>query len=159
MEDLNTIIIPTRFKSKISHVESFPIGAKKISEALSDVPQILNLVLHFNSKRWQQVRPGHHACIRALYSSRYADMADRFQDSTGIPLFSEWQVQVFPVPRTLRHRIQQHIIEFALPQMNKWLHEHALVYQQGSGMLTFSYDEEKEEFASEIDIHAEPKRA
>ena len=49
VEENKPIIIPTRFKAKISHELSFPIGAEKISIALASVPQLAQLVLHFNS--------------------------------------------------------------------------------------------------------------
>ena len=118
MEDVKPIIIPTRFKAKISHELSFPIGAEKISKALSGLPQILDLVLHFKSDRRHNTRLHSYACIRAAQRSRYAELGNKFQDPTGLPLFNEWQIEVFPVPRVHRHRIQQQIIACALPEMD-----------------------------------------
>jgi hypothetical protein len=130
--------------------------SREISMALQDTPQITNLVLHFKSDRRRLVRSGKYACMAVQRSSRHAGMADRYLDSAGIPLFSEWEVSVFPVPRTYRHSIQQCIINTALPQINGWLHERAEAHQSGEQSLTFFFDEQREEFTSEIEEQLQP---
>jgi hypothetical protein len=90
--------------------------------ALQDTPQINDLVLHFGSERWRLILDGKYACIGVSRSRHRAEMTDRFLNSAGIPLFCEWEIRVFPVPKIYRHSIQQRIINTALPQINGWLH-------------------------------------
>jgi hypothetical protein len=159
MEDVKSIIIPTRFKAKISHELSFPIGAEKLSKALSDTPQFMDLVLHFSSDRWRNVRFNCYPCIAIEHSSRNADMADRFVDSAGNPLFNEWMLNIFPVPRMHRHRVQQYIIDQALPEVREWLRKRGEMQQPGEESLKFLFDEEKDEFTSELQSRLSPRRA
>ena len=82
-----------------------------------------------------------------------------FLDAAGIPLFSEWEITVFPVPRVHRHNIQQHIVSVALPQINEWLHQHSELKQPSEESLTFFFDEQKNEFTSEIQAKLLPQRS
>jgi hypothetical protein len=158
MDDLKPGIIPTRFKAKISQELSFPAGAEKISIALAHTSQFQSLVLHFKSDRWRHVRFRRYACIAIAHSSRRADMSDQFLDSSGIPLFSEWQLDVFPVPRIYRHRIQQYIFAQALPEISVWLAQRKKLQHLGEESLRFSFDEEKDEFTKEIETRLQPHR-
>jgi hypothetical protein len=159
MEDVKPIIIPTRFKAKISHELSFPIGAERLSKALLPTPQFSKLSLHFNSDRWRNVSFRRYACIGIEHSSRRADMVDRFLDSAGVPLFNEWQVNVFPVPRIHRHLIHQHVINRALPEICEWLCKRDEVERPGEESLTFFFDEEKDLFTPEHQSQLQPRRA
>ncbi|HEX4007179.1 MAG TPA: hypothetical protein VHX60_13470 [Acidobacteriaceae bacterium] len=159
MEDAKQIMIPTRSKAKISHLLSFPIGAERISKALADTPQMAKLYLHFHSDRWGHVRSGRYPCVRVQQSSRRAEMAERFADSAGVPLFNEWEVSVYPVPKIHRHGIQQNIMNVALPQINEWLRMRAELQQPGEQSLTFFFDERKSEFTSESEMQLHPVRA
>jgi hypothetical protein len=159
VEEEKQVLIPTRFKAKISHLLSFPIGAERVSKALADTPQIAKLFLHFNSDRWGHVRSGRYPCIRVQHSSRCAGMADRFSDATGVPMFNEWEVCVYPVPRIHRHSIQQNIVTIALPQINEWLRKRTELQQPGEQSLTFYFDERKDEFMSESEMQLHPVRA
>jgi hypothetical protein len=85
-------------------------------------------------------------------------MADRFLDSAGIPLLDEWRVDVFPVPRTHRHVIQQHILSRALPDISDWLRQRDELEQPGEESLKFIYDEEKDELTSEHQSRLQPRR-
>ena len=159
MEEVKQIMIPTRSKAKISHLLSFPIGAERISKALADTPQIAELLLHFQSDRWGHVRTGRYPCIRVQHSSRHAEMAERFPDSAGVPLFNEWEVSVYPVPKIHRHTVQQHIVNIALPQINEWLRRRADLQQPGEHSLTFRFEELKNDFKSESEMQPNPLRA
>ena len=156
MEENKPLIIPTRFKAKISHELSFPIGAEKISVALASVPQLAQLVLHFKSDYKQQTRSVPYPCMRIAYSRRV--MAVNPVSADGVPLFNEWQVEVSPVPRISRHRIQQEVVSVALPRIVRWLHEREHLSQQGSDLLTFFYDAERDIFSAEMTTHLEPLR-
>ena len=159
MEDVKSIIIPTRFKAKISHELSFPIGAERLSKALLHTPQFNQLSLHFKSDRWRNVSFRRYACIGIEHSSRRVDMVDRFLDSAGVPLFNEWQVNVFPVPRIHRHLIHQHINDRALPEICEWLRKRDHTEQPGEESLAFFFDEEKDTFTSESQSRLQPRRA
>jgi hypothetical protein len=159
VEEVKQIMIPTRSKAKISHLLSFPIGAERISKALADTPQIAKLSLHFHSDRWGHVRTGRYPCIRIQHSSRRAEMAERFTDLERVPLFNEWEVSVYPVPKIHRHTIQQLIANIALPQINEWLRTRAELRQPGEYSLTFRFEELKNEFTSESEMQLNPLRA
>jgi len=159
VEEVKEIMIPTRSKAKISHLLSFPVGAERISKALADTPQIAKLFLHFQSDRWGHVRTGRYPCIRVQHSSRHAEMAERSKDSAGVPLFNEWEVSIYPVPKIHRHTIQQLIVNIALPQINEWLRTRAELQQPGEQSLIFHFEELKNELTSESEMQLNPSRA
>ena len=51
-----------------------------------------------------------------------------------------------PVPRTLRHRVKQYILDSALTQIAQWLTQRKELVQRGNDVLAFFYDEKGEEF-------------
>jgi hypothetical protein len=75
-----------------------------------------------------------------------------------VPLFSKWEIGVKPVPRTVRHRIQQYILDSALPQIRQWLDQRADLAHEGTDTLDFFFDEEKEEFVPKLHAHPQPLR-
>jgi hypothetical protein len=156
MEDVKTVIIPTRTKMRISHELSFPVGAERISIALASVMQLPQLVLHFRSDRFNQVRFGHYPFLSVTYSGK--EWTYNPVDSSGIPLFNRWEIEVKPVPRAFRHRIQRYILDSALPQIKQWLDHRANLAQEGSDNLGFLFNEEKEEFVPEQVAHLQPIR-
>jgi hypothetical protein len=156
MEDVKAIVIPTGTKAKISHELSFPIGAEKISMALASTKQLPLLVLHFRADYYYRVRFGHYPFLRVAYSG--AKKAISPLSANGIPLFNEWEIAVMPVPRVFRHRIQQYILNVALPQVKQWLDERVHLTHEGNDMLTFFFNEEKEEFVPEQSSHPQPIR-
>jgi hypothetical protein len=79
-------------------------------------------------------------------------------DDNGVPLFSEWQVNVYPVPRALRHDIHQHIINQALPEMRDWLNQRGNEDQLGEESLMFFFDEEMKTFLPESHSKFHPQR-
>jgi hypothetical protein len=85
-------------------------------------------------------------------------MAERFENSAGVPLFSEWEVSVYPVPKIHRHTTQQLIVNIALPQINEWLRTRAELQQPGEQRLTFHFEELKNEFTSESEMQLNPLR-
>jgi hypothetical protein len=156
MEDEKTVI-PTGTKAKISHTLSFPIGAERISAALASTAQLPELVLHFSSDRFNQVRYGHYPFLSVRYSGRQMPINPIF--SSGLPLFNKWEIMVKPVPRALRHRIHQYILDTALPRIKQWLDQRVNLAHPGSESLAFFFDEKKEEFVLEEDTRPQPIRA
>ena len=156
MEDVKTAIIPTRTKAKISHELSFPIGAERISVALAAATQLPQLVLHFRPDYFNGVRCGRYPFLRVQYSR--AEKPIDFIPPSVASLFNEWQIVVWPVPRVFRHRIQQYILDLALPQIKQWLDQRVNLAQPGSESLTFLFDEKKEEFVPEQLVRLQPMR-
>jgi hypothetical protein len=67
-------------------------------------------------------------------------------------------LSVFTIPRQHRPRIQQHLINRALPEISEWLRKRDGLQQHGEESLTFFFDEEQDEFAPELRTHVEPRR-
>jgi hypothetical protein len=159
MEDVQPHIIPTLSRTKISHHLSYPIGAAAVSLALGSTVQLPELKLHFyfwsnNSLRW-----GHYEFLRVEYLNNATPAQDwpiwRLHQR---PPQYRWEIVVQPVPRSVRHRINQYILGSALPQIADWLSDRAQLARQGSDMLTFFYDEKTEEFTARPLTRLEPLR-
>lgn len=73
--------------------------------------------------------------------------------------WSEWQIEVGPVPRLVRHRFHEYIVETALPRMAAWLVEHAGLAQGQRGALQLFYDERGDEFLARSSTDLQPLRA
>jgi hypothetical protein len=159
VDDSKHIIIPTRYKAKISHELSFPIGAEKISKALAGVPQFGELILHFNSDRWRSIPHKRYACISVMRSSRRESMAEKYVDAGLDTLWGEWEIDVSPVPRIHRHRIQQYIVDHALSEMREWLNKRADTRLLSEETLRYFFDEERDEFAFEANEEFHPQRS
>lgn len=71
---------------------------------------------------------------------------------------SRWEIAVQPVPRALRHRIEQFIIDSALAQIAQWLIQRKELAQPGNDILAFFYDEKSEEFVARHLTRLEPLR-
>ena len=156
MENINSFIIPTSYRSKISHELSHPVGAEKISIALASTTQLHELVVHFSSDYRNLVRSGNYTIL----SVRYFGATKRLGllSSSGIPLINKWQINVSPVPRILRHKTHQYILDVALPTMKQWLDQRTHLAHEGSEILTFFFDGDKEEFSSKQESNLEPMR-
>jgi hypothetical protein len=160
MEETQQIVIPTLSKAKISRYLSYPIGAEHISEALASVPQFAELkLLFYSSKFHTPLRRGDYEFLRVEYlnntkSGEKWPIANLY----GRPPQGRWEIAVQPVPRVLRHRIKQYILDSALPQVRHWLVERAQLVQQGSDLLAFFYDEKIEECVLRHATNLEPVR-
>jgi hypothetical protein len=165
-EEPQPIIVPTVARSKIPRSLSYPIGAEAISKAFSPAAQIAELKLVFYSSKFDVgVRSGRYELrryefIRVEYLHN-AKAGEKWPISSlyGRPTQSRWEVVVQPVPRVLRHRINEYIVESALPMMADWLAERSQLLRQGSDLLAFFYDENaEEEFAARKLSSLEPTR-
>jgi hypothetical protein len=165
-EEAKPRLIPTLSRSRIPRNLSYPIGAEAISEELALVPQFSELQLIFflnkfdvdvRSGRFEQpsyefirveylkdAKPGEEWPIRHLY---------------GRPPRSRWGIVVQPVPRVLRHRITEYIIESALPMIRNWFMDRCRLICRGSDLLAFFYDEGLEEFVPRRSSSLEPLQA
>jgi len=159
VEDVRPYTIPTASKAKVSHHLSYPIGAEAVSLALASAAQCQSLKLHFYlwSDLW--LRSGNYEFLRVEYLNN-ATPAEEFPILRlhKRPPQYRWEIVVQPVPRLVRHRIKQYILEAALPEIASWLFDRAELAQQGSDILTFFYDEKVEEFRMRPLTRLEPLR-
>jgi hypothetical protein len=159
MEDVQPFIIPTLSKAKISRRLSYPIGAEHVSLALATTPQLSMLKLHFYSGFDIGLRAGHYEFLRTEYLNQAKPSAEwPIAHLYNRPPQYRWEIVVQPVPRILRHRIKQYIVDFALPQIALWLIERAQLAQRGNDILAFFYDEKADEFIARELTHLEPLR-
>jgi hypothetical protein len=110
-------------------------------------PNLLNSNLHFYSGFDVQLRSGHYEFLRVEYLNN-AGPSEEWPISSLYERAeqSRWEIVVQPVPRNLRHRVKQYILDFALTQIARWLIQRKELAQQGNDILAFFYDEKGEEF-------------
>lgn len=155
MKDAQQVIIPTLSRAMISRNLSYPIGAEQLSAALAATSQLPDLKLHFSLASTL-------ACEAAIMSSSELNTRQYPQRSGPIsslykrPPQYRWEIVVQPVPRILRHRIKQYIVESALPQIALWLVERAQLEHRGNEILAFFYNEKTDEFIAPQLTHLEP---
>jgi hypothetical protein len=159
VEDVQPYIVPTASKAKISHHLSYPVGAEAVSLALASAVQLPELKLRFYSRYDLWLRSGHYEFLRVEYLNN-ARPAQEFPILWlhGRPPQYRWEIVVQPVPRLVRHRIKQYILESALREISGWLFDRAKLAQQGSDILAFFYDEKVEEFQTRPLTRLEPLR-
>ena len=146
MEKVKPHIIPTNYRAKISHELSFPIGAERISIALAEVPQLELLNITFLSNYSHAVP----AWELPFLTVRYANIPKmrEFVKPDGSLYFHAWSIDVRPVQRELRHRIQTYIVNSALPAVACWLVERGDLRMEGRDELNFTLDMQKDEFVT-----------
>jgi len=138
-------MFPVRSKSRISHIESYPLKASEISNMLTDVPQAEVLQIAFwrystQDDRTTRIIP----LVRVSY----------FRGKPGIStpnyaidewLGPKWEIRVSSIPRSLRHRINALLIAEGLPQMKEWLvMKRGLHGRFGNENITTWYDMEND---------------
>lgn len=142
-------IIPTRMKRKIAHDLSYPLGAEVISQALAESAQFEDLSIHFLTDPWVVARQNTERLLFSCkHSSRAAELPRNWTDEFGVPLFSEWQVNVYAVPKEMRHRVRTFLTADALPKVGTWLERQAQTQMEGEQVIEFFLDTRKDEFAS-----------
>ena len=145
-------IIPTRYKSKIPHTLSYPVGAEDISDALRGLPQFDQVNLRFSFLK-RTASPRRTAKLYPVIGVLYSGPRRHFSASRTVAEQSQdrrWTISVNAVPRSLRHEIQAKILAEALPSIRLWLasNVHASS-REGDHGLRFSFDELKNELVSQ----------
>jgi hypothetical protein len=131
-------VFPTRYKNRIAHTVSYPLTAKEISEALSDVPQADRLTISF----WLYEPMDQRGKPRDILVVRYAGEA---RVRTEPPINDQWSISVAPVARAMRHQINGRLKEEALPAIRAWLIERENLYGRFGGQsLSAIFDEKAE---------------
>lgn len=125
-------MIPTGRKSKIPKTHSYPLGAKALSDALVGVPQWDYLKINF-CRTWQGFAKSRIPCAPYVVLSVSYD---------GYGYGLGWTMQVSPVPRLLKHKVQVKLIAEALPKIRKWLESNpGSLDREGGRRLTFFFEE------------------
>jgi hypothetical protein len=123
-------LIPTRYKSKLSSVLSWPIGAEELSAGLIGVSQFSELETTFSFWGAHDIATAHTTDWMTLVKLQYNRRPRYFSDSAdsierGV-LERHWPITVKPVLRENRKNLHDGII-LQLPKVAKWLTErHAL---------------------------------
>jgi hypothetical protein len=159
MELNQQFVIPTVSRARISHKLSYPVGAERISAVLASVPQLVELRVRFYSGFDHQLRTGHYEFLRVEYLNNARPSQEwPISDLYGRSEQGRWEIVVQPIPRTLRHRAKQYILDSALTQMAQWLTQRKELVQRGNDILAFFYDENGEEFVVRQLTRLEPFR-
>ena len=152
-------VIPTLSKAKISSKLSYPVGAERISSALISAPQFPQLKLHFYHWSDNDLKRGLYEFLRAEYLNQPTQMEGWSTYSLyQRPPQYRWEIVVQPVPRVVRHRVKQYILEAALPSLDRWLQARAQLAQRGNELIAFFYNETQDEFETREFARLEPFR-
>jgi hypothetical protein len=144
-------MIPTRSKAKIPGTQSYPVTAKEISDALADTPQAGQLSIEFHGGWKSRIRTQNPYHSQFALNDTVLECAYGWvpKDLPAVqPAFQRgWLIVVQPVPRELRHKINELIKQQAFPAIIKWLLEHknfSLSVPHGIQAINVSYDVKKE---------------
>ncbi len=160
MEDLDLVVIPTEWRSKLPQTLSYPIGAEMLSRAFAGVPQFdkLKVRFWFYSKMRPEVSDRYCVLeIRYMRSAKSVNIQPESLGEDGLPKLA-WQITVRPVPRIHRNAIRTQLQDVALPQARTWLEKNAGRDQVGASGLVFSYDEEAQIISGAEEFRLEPRR-
>src|SRR6201993_1930035 len=119
MEAEGHYVIPTARKSRISHLLSWPIGAERLSLALSSVPQLKLLSLQFILDWYDRMHFPRYPFLSTVYLHNEIE----FKSVTGEIVSTEWLINVHPVGRQSRHRIQEYMLKEGLSTAAQWFEE------------------------------------
>jgi hypothetical protein len=112
-------IIPTRYKTQIGYLLSWPVGAMELTKAILNVPQIKELELIFG-QHYPTPHQGKWPVSFSVLEVRYAH--PRIQLS--VPN-SDWDFYIYPVPRNMRAEIREALTLRGFKLIADWLLNHA----------------------------------
>jgi hypothetical protein len=150
-------LIPTRYKSKIAHTHSYPIGAEAISLALAGVPQFERLELTFWDYKFQPLAKSYEVLkveylMRGSFHSASKEMVARGD------LNARWSIVIKPVPRGQRHAVQNDLLERRFPFVKQWLIENTSAGRIGRTTMTYFWYEDEQKLGYEESQKVEPER-
>ena len=113
--------ISTKFKAKIPHSFSYPIGTELLTEALREVPQLEKLSVSF----FFMPRTNKKSNTFSVLAGRYQN----FDVTLGSPkefiargMYEEaWELMVHAVPRAQKSVVKQLLLEEGLQKLAEWL--------------------------------------
>jgi hypothetical protein len=151
-------LIPTRYKQKVFHTHSWPIGGEAISRALVGVPQFPLLELNFAATWAFQLGATSYSVLQAKYLKRDSFLSTSNERIERGDMDAKWSIHICPVPRGQRHEIHAQLLERGLPFVKKWMTENTLDGRPGRSTLTLSYNEETKVLGHEIERTLQPER-
>lgn len=155
METEEHYVIPTARKSKISHLLSWPIGAKRLSLELASVPQLKLLSLHFIQNWYDQTRDPRYPILSTIYLHNEIEFKSK---ATGEIVSTEWLIYVHPVRRQSRHRIQDYMLAEGIPTAAQWFQQRSDLCLRGGDRMNVFYEEEIDTFSIERETRLQPSR-
>jgi hypothetical protein len=121
-------IIPTRYKSEVSSRLSWPLGAAEITRYLIHVPQVKQIQLSFS--------PSYGLPQQGKWPPTFPIVEIRYSHPPLITGNSDWQLNVYPVPRNLRAKIREMLMASGFAAISKWLVENQN-FSGGPSYLSF----------------------
>jgi hypothetical protein len=161
MEDRPTLI-PTRYKSKLSSLLSWPIGAEEISASLAAVQQFGEIELTFYFRGVKDIATARTTAWMTLVEIHYRRRAGRMFDSyesisKGI-LDRHWAITVKPVLREKRKELHDGIMA-QMPRVAEWFASRQSLSKIGNARLRIVWDAVKDEVYTSSEEEFEPERA
>jgi hypothetical protein len=135
-------MIPTRYKSKLSHLMSFPIRSSVLSTALEDVPQINELsVAFFDSCQDPQKLENPCQILSINYSYRRVNLTTENKNIERNKYGSKWEITVYPVPRACVSIVKNRLDDEGFDKIRQWLYLHKdATSKDGHCWLRLLYD-------------------
>ncbi|BAY80757.1 hypothetical protein NIES267_02220 [Calothrix parasitica NIES-267] len=135
-------MIPTIYKSKLSHLMSYPTSAGKLSSALAGVPQINDLSISFFASYQDPSKLANPCQILHIgYSYQQVSLTSSNEFIAQGYYEAKWHIMVYPVPRTRVSIVKSKLAEEGLQKVREWLHLHKdATGQYGNCWLHLFYD-------------------
>nr|WP_322662333.1 hypothetical protein [Dendronalium sp. ChiSLP03b]MDZ8207089.1 hypothetical protein [Dendronalium sp. ChiSLP03b] len=135
-------MIPTKYKSKLSRLMSYPISAGILSEALLDIPQFDQLSVAFYDSCQEPRKIKNPAKILSvIYSYHLVNLSTSNKSIECGWNEPKWSITVYPVPQTCVSLVKSQLIETGLDKMKQWLHKYKnATGKVGGCRLLFFYD-------------------
>jgi hypothetical protein len=135
-------MIPTRYKSKLSHKMTYPVSAGMLSTALADVPQYDRLLIGFHSfchEPNKMKKP--YSILRVEYSRSRANLnSSKAMIEMGL-YEPRWMIYVDAVPKVIVRSVKHQLEIEGLEQVRQWLHLHQdATGKDGKCYLSLLYD-------------------
>lgn len=127
-------IIPTRYKYRIGSYLSWPAGARELTKALSDVPQLKEIQLGFR-ETYPKHPKGKWPSKFCVLAARYSYERTQYAKIPGIN-DANWDFEVYSVPRETRAEIRSASVEYGFRRMAEWLSASAKI-SGSEGYLSF----------------------
>jgi hypothetical protein len=135
-------MIPTRYKSKLSHLMSYPVSAGTLSKALEALPQINELSVAFFDS-CQDPRKLENPCqvLKIGYVYRRVNLTSGNKGIEQGQYGAKWEIMVYPVPRACVSAVKNQLKEEGLDKIRQWLHFYKDVTgKDGNCWLQLCYD-------------------
>lgn len=107
---MSTVLIPTRYKVRLSREFSYPIGAEALSEQLAGVPHFSEFQICFSD-------------VVSAWKSKFQQMLAEGADYEIVRarFWSPFEISVYPVQRALKHAAQEALVWHGLPRLRDWM--------------------------------------